>query len=414
MGRPAKIIEGTITRVSEIQDHKGQFRLRYYRNGILEESYRAKREDAEALLSSLLVRQETNQRAPGQNFLLSNLSQARARAAELAFQELETHGFVSGDTGIHRLSLAVRFYIEKARQMERGIPLPEAYEKFVAQKKPAVKPKTWKDYKRFVAPFVEKFKDRKVTEVTPMECKDWIDSFETPVVCHNCYGFLESFFKFCAGKHNPHVKQEEAPWLSRSPLNFPKPGYTKGDIKSYTYAEVVTLLKAAKDLGLVPYVIFRLFSMLRREEMERVLEIGKTVGDIPFINLSASVIDLPPTVMSQKGKRKNSSRRIRIHSTFNAWLALFQKEGSTLTYHQKDERKARRAVKAKAGDDNLIRHTGITMHLKNGDSIMDTSTQAGTSPKMIQDHYYSLNIESSDAKKFFQLTPQKARGLGIL
>ena len=412
MGRHAQPIEGAVSRVSDVQDCGNGYRVRFYLNGVLTEKNRATKKDAEALRKSLVIRAETEGTGPAQTVQATSLSAARLRAAELAFAVLEAKGYVSGDTQAMRLVTAVTFYVEAAGKMEKGVSMAEAYEKFLDSRKGRIAASTTEDYKRHVAPFVEKFKDMRVGEITTLDCKAWVESFNGGTNQFRCYGYLAAFFEFCAGKHNPFSNGH--PWIQISPVRgFAKPGYSVGDVQSYNFAEIVALLKRAQKKRVLPYFIFRLFSMLRTDEMGRLLAKGVTVQKIDFINTRDGVIQLPPDVSAQKGKSRNKPRALAIHPTFRVWLRRFSQDKLSLACYHQDEAKVRAAVRGKTGG-NLLRHTAITMRLKATGDIVTTAREAGNTPAMITGHYLNLNVDKADADKLYALTPDKAKELGIL
>ena len=412
MGRPAKQILGHVSGVSEVQKHNGQFRVRYYLNGVLSESTRANEEDADALRKSLVVRAETEATGPAQVIQSTWLSTDRIQAAQMAYTALDAHGFPSDGLNAQLIVDAVTFFVEKAKEMQQGIPLGAAYEKFLDSRKGRITARTLKDYGQQVAPFVEKYQDRNVAEINTLECKAWVESFQSLTSQFRCYGYLEAFFSFCAGKHNPHCNGN--PWIKLSPVRgFPKPGYSAGHAESYTYKEIVAVLKRAKTKGVLPYFVFRLFSMMRRVEVDRMLAQGDKVQRFDWINTRDAVMQIPADIASQKGKSRNKTRTLKLHETFNAWLRYFSQNRLALAYDHTDEAKVRRSIRKKQGD-NILRHTAITMRLKATGDIVTTANEAGNTPSMVTRHYLALNIAKEDAERFYALTPDKARSLGIL
>ena len=45
---------------------------------------------------------------------------------------------------------------------------------------------------------------------------------------------------------------------------------------------------------------------------------------------------------------------------------------------------------------------------------MRTAYVAGNSVEMIQRHYLNMNVPKDDIKRFFELTPTKAKEIGII
>ena len=63
---------------------------------------------------------------------------------------------------------------------------------------------------------------------------------------------------------------------------------------------------------------------------------------------------------------------------------------------------------------NLLRHTAITYHCIAFKNPLQTAYVAGNSVGIIQNHYLNMNVPESDALKLYELTPEKAKQLGIL
>ena len=77
-------------------------------------------------------------------------------------------------------------------------------------------------------------------------------------------------------------------------------------------------------------------------------------------------------------------------------------------------RKIRRRVKGKEKDTNLLRHTAITYHCLAFKNPLQTAFIAGNSAEIISNHYLNMNISEGEALKFYELTPQVAKTLGII
>ena len=63
---------------------------------------------------------------------------------------------------------------------------------------------------------------------------------------------------------------------------------------------------------------------------------------------------------------------------------------------------------------NILRHTAITYHTLKFRDPMRTAYVAGNSVEMIQRHYLNMNVPKDDIKRFFELTPTKAKEIGII
>ena len=79
----------------------------------------------------------------------------------------------------------------------------------------------------------------------------------------------------------------------------------------YRFDQIVALLKEASKNGVLPYFIFRLFSLMRTEEMKRFTEIHPSVKDHPLISLEAKRISITNQIFK---KRSDTNHRGRFYN----------------------------------------------------------------------------------------------------
>jgi len=101
-------------------------------------------------------------------------------------------------------------------------------------------------------------------------------------------------------------------------------------------------------------------------------------------------------------------------ATFLLWLEYFRDHNLSLIYGEDNYRTIRTAVHPESKDRNQLRHTAITYHCLAFRNPLQTAYVAGNSVGIIQNHYLNMNIPEADALKLYELTPQRARELGIL
>jgi len=63
---------------------------------------------------------------------------------------------------------------------------------------------------------------------------------------------------------------------------------------------------------------------------------------------------------------------------------------------------------------NVIRHTAITYNTLKFRDALKTAYAAGNSVNVIQNHYLNMNVDEDDVRKLYELTPTRAKELGIL
>jgi hypothetical protein len=97
-----------------------------------------------------------------------------------------------------------------------------------------------------------------------------------------------------------------------------------------------------------------------------------------------------------------------------AWLNHFAESDQSIWCSVKLERKIRQKVEGRETDRNLLRHTAITYHCLAFRNPLQTAFIAGNSAGVIQNHYLNMNVPEADALKLYELTPERARALGIL
>jgi hypothetical protein len=168
------------------------------------------------------------------------------------------------------------------------------------------------------------------------------------------YAYLAAFLSFCAGKNNPEIDPAKCkPWIPKSPINFPKPAYRMKDIESFNLNEISELLSYSiknenKGLG---YIVFRLFSLCRYDELERFIALGGCEWENnPFIDLPNNRITFNSQVYLKRSAGQDRGRTITIHPTFRAWINWCIKNKISFCYERKGEEEARRnAVPLKFG-----------------------------------------------------------------
>ena len=414
MGRKPKRIEGIITNVRAVERHKTQFRIRFTLNGVPTEAYRAKKTDAEGLqkeLSTRAVLVDSQERTA-----VTWLSSEQLKQAELAFQILGNDGLLNlnEDLDANLISTAARKYAEAVKRQGPPITVSTAYEQFIAHQIAANRSKkTLADYERFIAKgFVSKHGQEKVYRLTSPVCHAYVMGHATQLDRFKSYGYLNAFLNFCTGKGNPAIDPSNGkPWLQRNPINFRKPVYELKSIESYTLSEVKLILFKAFETGSLGYIVFRLFTLCRYEELQRLVTHGggsKWDGNT-LVDLGTNQIEFPASVYRKRSNGQERGRTIRIEKTFRAWIDFCLKRGLGFTYNRLKDENARKAIPEKfgrmEGHNNLLRHTAITFHVKAHGNPADTAYMAGTSTDKIDSNYYNARLLKQDAKEFYRLTP---------
>ena len=314
----------------------------------------------------------------------------------------------------HQMLTAVESHLKHQQELQYVPKMTEACDFFYAkQSKRQLSTHTMLDYARLVKQLKERFGERLVSSLTSKEINDFIEELAHPVSQRARYIYLKSFLSFCSGKMNPHC--EGRPWVKTGLLQWEPPKTDFHEVKVYSFDQIIALLKAAKAEDRLPHFIFRLFGMLRYFEMIRFTEIHRKVNGHPFINLEQKRITFGPEIFKKRSRNEHRGRfYANVHPTFMAWLNHFAESDQSIWCSVKLERKIRQKVEGRETDRNLLRHTAITYHCLAFRNPLQTAFIAGNSAGVIQNHYLNMNVPEADALKLYELTPDRARALGIL
>ena len=368
-----------------------------------------------------LKKQESRWRASlhveeaGQKIAVTSLSSVQLRAAESAFELMHKHAYEDAEE-LHRLvdwAIIQQSHLTKGRN--KSLLLVDCVKAFLQFKKSQMdanniaKP-TYVELARYLltAPdsFASKFPDRLIDKISPLELRNFIDSQSTQPKKGKCRSLLYRFYQYASGnKDNPEC------WIARNPLaNTSPPQLKQGQVASYSYKEIKRLMTEADKLGLLPYLIFRLFSLARREEVMRLFKIG---GSDLRTNQFITKDDINFTsdmVKTRKEKRKGG-RMVSIDKILKLWIAYFKKHKMPLKFNAVKETRLKKVIPQIQGrkSSNLLRHTAITFHAKHYGNSDSTAMLAGHTVEMLWNRYYAYKFVSIDeAGKLYELTPEKA------
>ena len=340
----------------------------------------------------------------------TSLSAAKVRTAEYAYSLLEKHS-VEDQALIRAAEL-----FAKQQPVLCSPLLSGCSSKFLLkQKKRNLSSATYNDYTYLLKELCEDFEGKRIGEITPTMWTAFIEKRKHPVTQRARFIYLKSFLNFCAGKNNPEATEQK--WIDRVPLYWEMPKTEVQEIVSYSFDEVVDLLKRAKTNGSLGFFVMRLFSMMRTHEYRRFIELGgQTVGTNRFIDLENGRITINNFVYRKRGQSENRGRYYNeLPSAFKEWLEYFKAEDINLSIKPKVVTKMlKKSKNPKDRSHNILRHTAITFHALKFSDPLRTSYIAGNSVGIITNHYLNMNVPKADAESFYDLTPSKAKELGIL
>jgi len=334
----------------------------------------------------------------------TTLTQERVKMAEYAYGIL-------GETHPKELVDAAQLHCQQKLKRQAPTVIAALQLFYAKQEKRQLSEFTMRDYQRLVKHLSAEFPTQHLGELTAADLNRFIEQPTYLAGKRSRYIYVKAFIQFCAGKHNHHCNGQ--PWLSPHLLQWQPPKVEAKEITVYTYAEIVELLKIAQRTHVLPYFIFRLFSLMRTEEMKRFIAIHPTVNSHPLISLEAKRISITNQIFKKRSDTNHRGRFYNhIHPTFMAWLEYFQLHQLSLNCGEDRYHALRQAVSTDKR--NTLRHTAITYHCLAFKNPMQTAYIAGNSVGIIQNHYLNMNVPESDALKLYELTPTKASQLGIL
>lgn len=340
----------------------------------------------------------------------TSLSASKVRTAEYAYSLLEKHSVED-----QALVRAAELFAKQQPVLCSPL-LSDCSSKFLLkQKKRNLSSATYNDYTYLLKELCEDFEAKSIAEITPTMWTAFIEKRKHPVTQRARFIYLKSFLNFCAGKNNPEATEQK--WIDRVPLYWEMPKTEVQEIVSYSFDEVVDLLKRAKTNGALGFFVMRLFSMMRTHEYRRFMELGgQTVGTNRFIDLENGRITINNFVYRKRGQSENRGRYYNeLPSAFKEWLEYFKAEDINLLIKPKTVTKMlKKSKNPKDRSHNILRHTAITFHALKFSDPLRTSYIAGNSVGIITNHYLNMNVPKADAESFYDLTPTKAKELGIL
>ena len=94
------------------------------------------------------------------------------------------------------------------------------------------------------------------------------------------------------------------------------------------------------------------------------------------------------------------------------WLHYLKDNNIQISSTKRDEQLIRNLVKGKKR--KILRNTAITKHTLKFRDPMRTAYVASNSVEINQRHYLNMKVLKDDIKRFFELTPTKAKEIGII
>lgn len=406
MARAFKDITGNITKLNDphFAQDRGLWVMMVKENNrwiAINSRDEVKIRDYHALLATRRTAQSLNVTVQA-----TTLSQEKVKMAEYAYGIL-------GEAQPKEIVDAAQLLCQR-KIREKAPTVREAAKLFIEkQLKRQLSAFTMRDYRRLVKHLTAEFPTQRLGDLTSADLHRFIEQPTHIVGKRSRYIYVKAFVQFCAGKHNPHCNG--TPWMSPLILQWQLPKTEAKEVSVYSYEQIVELLKAAKGKKVLPYFVFRLFSLMRTEEMKRFVAIHSKVDGHPLISAEAKRLSITNVIFKKRSDTNHRGRFYNnLHPTFLAWLDYFRSRGSSIECSDEIAQQVKESIGIRRDVRNLLRHTAITYHCLAFRNPLQTAFIAGNSVGIIQNHYLNMNVPEADALKLYELTPEAAEKLGIL
>jgi integrase len=339
---------------------------------------------------------------------------------------------------------AATFYL-KFHSGSSRITAKKAVEEFNKHNSKRVRPGTRSNYERKAKHFSADFCDQSVNTITKAELNKWID--EKTVSGTSRYATIRGWVSWMHLFFNFLQKQNYLPQdLPNEASKIPQPRKVESTPRLAPWSEASTMLLWYDELankregkkgdaiarrirGLMVYLVLVLFCGIRRDEACQV-----TWDDIDFGGRKIKVLE--------EGAKRKKRRVNNAEENVWAWLSYLKKHNAELpsfdsnsdgdnsnerrlVYRQREYRESfsKRGAKVpeivatidtatmhgksepKAKNQNIMRHSFISYHMKLYNSAGKTSRVAGNSEREVEGTYLELVTNLVDAEMWFDIRP---------
>ena len=241
------------------------------------------------------------------------------------------------------------------------------------------------DLRSRVGRFVESFKDRKLTDITPAEIDRYLRALGVVPLSRNTVRMrLSVFFEYA----------RQRGWVQVNPLpDVSKAKVTAGVPGILSLEQVARLLEAASE-EILPFCAIGAFAGLRSAEIERL--------EWRHIKFSEKLIEV-----SAQSSKTGSRRFVTILPNLFEWLAPYRDRYGKVCPSNLYSKLV--ADRQRAGltnwPSNGLRHSYASYHLAHFKDAPALSLELGhTSPRMVFAHYREL-VRPSEAERFWKIAP---------
>lgn len=288
---------------------------------------------------------------------------------------------------------AAKYFEKHVLAYKTAPPIKEVVARYIADSKSKnLRPRTITDLETRLYPFSADFGERRLSEVTLDELKDWINDENLQMRTRiNYLTKISQLYNYALKRPVKWVDTNLTELIDRPTVEETTP-------EVFTVEQAKALLENAGKFGLIPYIALGLFAGLRSAEMMRL-----DSKDISFEN---STIKVGADVA-----KKRAQRNVDIQPALSAWLAPLAdklRQGGPIVNQSKfrmNKELLLDAAKIERWPENGLRHSFASYHLAQFNSSDSTAFQMGHRSTEIVHRYYKALVLKTEADKFWNLRP---------
>lgn len=286
---------------------------------------------------------------------------------------------------------AAKYYEKHVLAYKTAPPVKEIVARYVADSKNKnLRTRTIGDLEARLNTFAEEFGERRLSEITLDELKEWVNDEDWEMRTRiNYLTKISQLYNFALRRPVKWVDSNITEMIDRPAVEDTKP-----DI--FTVEQVKALLSNAHQFDLLPYVSLGLFAGLRSAEMMR-LDSKEILFENRLIKIGADVA------------KKRAQRHVEMQPVLLAWLLPHVetlKRGGPVV-DQNRFRKNKELLLDLAGITkwpvNGLRHSFASYHLAQFNNSDSTAYQMGHRSTEIVHRYYKALVLKTDAERFWNL-----------
>lgn len=279
------------------------------------------------------------------------------------------------------------------RGVKTSVPVSEALAAMLQEKASEnLRPNYLTDLARSVRQFATGQMERKVSEFTVQDVRDFVAGAESPNTRATRRGRMMAFFSFCHGKD----------WTALNPVAaVKKPKVDRQPPRVLTIAEVraVMAFVEAHEPGALAWFTLALFGGIRPEECDRV-----SWADVDF---ERGVVRLAAAT-----HKTRKAHTVELPANAFAWVIRAQELGAQLPFPKSSRRKALRRVREHLGlvawPQDVLRHSFCSYGVAARGQEW-TAQMADHSEAVLRRHYRTL-VSKAAATEFFSIEPPAETG----